>query len=126
MSRPMSRSKRKKAFMKVAEKMFDEIDDWYEQNPNASFEEIESLARESRREMMGNSLGVVINGRDVGKTAEAPKCDQCQEEMVFKDYRKKTVYGVEGDTQLERAYYLCEKCEGQTLFPPRPEIVLTS
>ena len=118
MYRPMSRSKRKKAFMKEAEKMFDEIDDWYEQNPKASFEEIESHARESRREMMGKSLGVVINGRDVGKTAENPKCEQCKEEMIFKDYRKKTVYGVEGDTRFERAYYVCEKCEGQTLFPP--------
>lgn len=119
MSRPMSRSERKKAFMQEAEKMFDEIDDWYEQNSNASFEEIENRAREARREMMGKSLGVVINGHDVGKTAEAPKCEQCQEEMVFKDYRNKMVYGVEGDTQLERAYYVCEKCDGLTLFPPR-------
>ena len=126
MSRPMSRLERKKAFMQKAEKMFDEIDDWYEQNPNASFEEIESRAREARREMMGKSLGVVINGRDIGKTTESPECEQCEEEMVFKDYRNKTVYGVEGDTQLERAYYVCEKCAGQTLFPPRQEVEITT
>ena len=41
MSHPKSRSNRKKAFMKEAEIMFDEVDDWYEQNPNSSFEEIE-------------------------------------------------------------------------------------
>jgi len=115
----MSRESRKKAFMEEAEKMFDEIDNWYDKNPDASFEEIESQARVARREMMGKSLGVIINGRDVGKTLEAPECDGCQKEMTFKDYREKTIYGVEGDTVLERAYYVCEDCEKQTLFPPR-------
>ena len=119
MPRPTSRKHRKKAFMEEAEKMFEEIDDWYDENPDASFEEIESRARSARREMMGKSLGIVINGRDVGKTLEAPSCDKCQKKMTFEDYREKTIYGVEGDTRLERAYYVCEDCEKQTLFPPR-------
>ena len=119
MSRPMTRERRKKAFTQEAEKMFDEIDNWYDENPSASFEEIENRARSARREMMGKSLGIVINGRDVGKTLEAPKCDKCQKEMLFEDYREKTIYGVEGDTRLERAYYVCKDCEKQTLFPPR-------
>jgi hypothetical protein len=126
MSRPKSCSKRKKEYMKEAEKMFVEIDSWYNQNPNASFEEIESRAREARRTMMGKLLGVMINGRDVGKTAEGPKCKQCEAEMIFKEYRKKTVYGIEGDTKLERAYYVCGNCEGQTLFPPGQEVEITS
>ena len=87
----MSRKKRKKAFMQETEKMFDEIDDWYNENSGASFEEIENRARSSRREMMGKSLGIVINGRDVGKTSEALKCDKCQKEMMFEDYREKTM-----------------------------------
>ncbi len=65
--------------MKQAEHMFEEIEAWYDQNPAASFEEIEKRARQARRKMMGESLGVVINGRDVGKTEEAPKCDQCRD-----------------------------------------------
>jgi tartrate dehydratase alpha subunit/fumarate hydratase class I-like protein len=114
----MSRKERKVAFMKRAEKMFEEIENWYDQNPEASFEEIEERARQARRKMMGKSLGVVINGRDVGKTEEAPKCEQCGQAMVFKDYRNKKVYGLEGETELERAYYVCEVCEKQTFFPP--------
>jgi hypothetical protein len=119
MPRPMSRENRKKAFMQEAENLFNEIDDWYDENPDASFEEIESRARIARREMMGRSLGVIINGRDVGKSLESPKCKKCQKEMTFEDYREKTIYGVEGDTRLERAYFVCEDCEAQTLFPPR-------
>lgn len=118
MTRPMTRKERKAAFMEKAEEMFAEIEEWYDQNPEASFEEIEGQARKARRKMMGTGLGIVVNGRDVGKTEEAPRCDQCGEAMVFKDYRPKTIYGLEGETELERAYYVCGVCEKQTFFPP--------
>lgn len=118
MTRPMSRKERKAAFMRKAEQMFAELEDWYDQHPEASFEEIEGAARQARRKMMGSALGIVVNGRDVGKTEEAPRCDQCGEALVFKDYRSKTIYGLEGETKLERAYYVCAVCEKQTLFPP--------
>lgn len=62
MSHPMSQKNQKKAFMEEAEKVFDEIDDWYNQDADASFEETENCARSSRREMMGKSLGIVVNG----------------------------------------------------------------
>lgn len=118
MTRPMSRKERKAAFMEKAEAMFEELESWYDQNPAASFEEIEGQARKARRKMMGSALGVVVNGRDVGKMEEAPKCQGCGEAMVFKDYRSKTIYGLEGETELERAYYVCDGCEKQTFFPP--------
>ena len=70
----MSREERKAAFMKQAEQMFAELEGWYDQNPEASFEEIEKQARQARRKMMGQALGIVVNGRDVGKTEEAPRC----------------------------------------------------
>ncbi len=126
MSRPKSREKRKKAFMQEAEKLFDEIDHWYDENPDASFEDIENRVRIERREMMGKSLGVLINGRDVGKTLESPDCDECGKAMRFKDYREKMIYGIEGDTVLERAYYVCDNCEEQTLFPPGQKARLTA
>ena len=120
MTRPMSRTARKVAFMKQAEEMFEELEDWYDQNQDATFEEIETHARQARRKMMGESLGIMINGRDVGKTEEAPRCKKCNEALTFKDYRTKMVYGLEGETKLERAYYVCQVCEKQTVFPPRP------
>ncbi len=124
MTRPMAREERKAAFLKQAEQMFAELEGWYDQNPEASFEEIEKQARRARRKMMGQALGVVVNGRDVGKMEEAPRCSQCCEAMVFKDYRPKRVYGLEGETILERAYYVCEVCEKQTFFPPGQETAL--
>lgn len=118
MTRPMSRAERKAAFMKKAEEMFTELEDWYDHNPEASFEAIEQQARQMRRKMMGSALGVVVNGRDVGQAEAAPQCEQCGQGMNFKGYRPKTVFGLEGETELERAYYVCEVCDQQTFFPP--------
>lgn len=118
MARPMTRCERKVAFMKQAEHLFEELENWYDQHPEASFEAIETQARRERRKMMGETLGIVINGRDVGKGEMSPECARCGAAMVFKDYRVKTVYGLEGETKLERAYYVCETCGQQTIFPP--------
>lgn len=126
MTRPMSRVARKAAFMEQAEEMFEELESWYDQNQIASFEEIEARARQARRKMMGESLGIMINGRDVGKTKKAPACVKCNQPMEFKDYRPKMVYGLEGETRLERAYYTCRVCEKQTLFPPGYQIEIAS
>ena len=30
----------------------------------------------------------------------------------------RTIRGLEGDTRLERAYYVCPQCSGETIFPP--------
>lgn len=119
MSRPISRASRKKAFMEAAETLFDEMDNWYAENPEATFEKLEERLRRSRRKMMGRSLEIIINGQDVGKSATAPRCAQCGQAMRFEGYREKTINGYEGDSRLERAYYVCGDCDHQTLFPPR-------
>lgn len=118
MTRPMTRKERKAAFMKQAEGMFEELESWYDENPESNFETLEIKARQARRKMMGESLGIIVNGRDVGKTEEKPICEECGEGMTFDSYRRKTIYGLEGETTLERAYYSCAVCEKQTVFPP--------
>ena len=83
MTRPITQAKRKEAFMKEAEGMFEKLEKWYDENPAASFEEIEKKARQARRELMGSTLGIMINGRDVGKTKERPNCQECGQEIVL-------------------------------------------
>lgn len=118
MAQLMSREERKKAYLKSAERLFEEMEDWYDDHENASFEAIEAQARVSRRRLMGEAMQIFINGRDVGKSEEAPHCPDCQKRMRYKGLVKKTVYGLEGDTALKRAYYHCpNKCENGRFFP---------
>lgn len=118
MSRHMSREERKQAFLERAEMMYEQLEAWYDQHPEATFGEIEQKAREERRQLMGPGLEILINGRDTGKQAKAPLCPGCGKPLSFKGYRCKWVQGLEGDSQLERAYYVCPSCQGETVFPP--------
>ena len=126
MSRPQSRVRREAAFLQEAKRMYEQLEAWYDAHPQASFGELEAEARKRRRELMGKALAQLVNGRDVGVPVAAPKCEQCGEEMEFEGYRKWGLHGLEGDSELERAYYVCPHCEGQTVFPPGSETEVTS
>ncbi len=126
MSRPQSRARRQAAFMEEAKRMYAQLEDWYDAHPQASFGEIEAEARKRRRELMGKAMEQLVNGRDTGVQMEAPKCEQCGEAMEFEGYCGWGVHGLEGESRLERAYYACPHCEGQTLFPPGCETEVAS
>jgi len=120
MPRLQSRHQREATFLELAQRMYSELETWYDDHPQASFGEIETEARQRRRDMKGEMLALLINGRDVGYQLQPPVCAQCGQAMEFEKYRGWQVKGLEGDTELQRAYYVCPQCEGQTLFPPRP------
>jgi len=118
MTLTLSRTRREAAFLEKAKKAYTRLEDWYDANPNASFGEIEEEARKHRRKLMGVGLEILVNGRDVGFQMEAPKCQKCGQDMEFVDYRPWSLHGLEGDSTLERAYYVCPDCKGETIFPP--------
>jgi hypothetical protein len=101
--------------------MYTTLEDWYDQHPEASFGEIEAAARRLRRELMGEGLAILVNGRDTGYQQDAPSCSGCGQAMEFKGHRRWGISGLEGETALMRAYYVCPECKGETLFPPGPE-----
>ncbi len=126
MVQPRSRAQREAEFMDAASQMYAGLEDWYDQHPAASFGEIEDEARRRRRVLMGHALKILINERDRGYQLRPPLCPQCEQLMEFERYRPWHVCGLEGDTTLERAYYVCPRCEGQTLFPPGSETETSS
>ena len=120
MSRTMSRAQRRAAFLESAARIYNQLEDWYDQHPDATFGEIEAQARHYRLKLMGETIALMINGRTEGYQLKAPTCAQCGQAMKFVNYRERTVGGLEGATTLSRAYYVCPCCEGETFFPPGP------
>lgn len=113
-----SRAQRREQFMKRAGEMFDSLEDWYDGHPEATFGELEQKAREERRQLMGETLGVLINQRAHQVELEAPVCAKCGKGMKQHEIRGKTVHGLEGLTRVERSYYVCPNGCGETVFPP--------
>ena len=118
MTRTQSKERRRAAFMEKAGAVYDRLESWYDKHPEVSFGEIEAQVREERRKLMGGTLEILVNGRDTGSQVEKPRCEKCGGEMEFEGYRRWEVHGLEGDSVLERAYYVCPECEGETIFPP--------
>jgi hypothetical protein len=125
MAPTQSRSQRKAVFLQAAGAMYEKLEVWYDAHPAATFEEIEAEVRPQRRELMGGALATLIVGRDSGYQASAPPCRQCQQAMTFEAYRSWTVKGLEGDSVLERAYYVCPACAGETFSPSGSETGFT-
>ena len=121
MGQLMNRAEREAAVMAAAKRMYQALEDWYDQHPEASFGQIEQDTRRLRRELMGETMEVVVNGRDDGYRTERPRCEQCGSEMDFEGYRPWGLSSLEGDLKLRRAYYLCPACRGQGFSPPRSE-----
>jgi hypothetical protein len=118
MAPTQSRSHRKAAFLPAASEMYECLELWYDAHPVATFEEeLEKELRQQYRELLGGTLATLIVGRDSGYQPSAPPCRQCGQPMMFEAYRPWTVKGLDGNSVLERAYYVCPACAGAAFSP---------
>jgi len=56
----MSRVQRRAAFLESAARMYNQLEDWYDQHPDATFGEIEAQARHYRLKLMGETIALMI------------------------------------------------------------------
>jgi hypothetical protein len=113
-----SRSQRETAFLEVATRLYAQLEDWYDQHPNASFGEFEIEARRVRQELMGHGLALVITGRETDARVKLPKCPQCCQSMEFTGYRPWSAASPVRETEIQPACYVCRACEKQTFIHP--------
>lgn len=114
-----TKSEARAAYLEAAEHLWDAFNAWYEVHPEATFDEMEQELGRLRRVLMGDTLVLALQQGDLGASVEPPVCERCGQKMGFQGYRRKEVHGLQGDSQIPRAYYLCPHCDAG-LFPPRP------
>ena len=114
----MNREKAKAKFMRGAEEMFEEMWDWGEEHPEASFDEIAGKLSRERRELMGEMLGEMLLQHGDGRYEEV-ECPQCGQKTNSNGRRTRTVLHAEGEVEVTRTHRLCPEC-GQGIFPPGP------
>jgi len=112
-----TKSEARAAFMGAAEQLWDAFNAWYAAHPEASFDDMEKELGQLRRALMGDTLVLALQQGDLGASPEAPRCERCGRTMEFQGYPRKKVHGLEGDSRIPRAYYLCPHCDAG-LFPP--------
>ena len=112
-----TRSEARDEFLRRAEALWDEFNDWYQGHPEATFDEMEAELGKQRRAIVGGFVELALRQGDLGATPEAPSCERCGQPMVFKGYPEREVHGLEADAEIPRAYYVCPTC-GVGLFPP--------
>lgn len=115
MGQTKGREQGKVEFVKSAERMYDELEEWRGQHLGASVDEIAAQVRVRRRELMGRLIAELAEKAD--ERVIAPVCEGCGEAMEYKGTPERWVGHGEGEVRLERAYWYCDRCESG-LFPP--------
>ncbi len=97
--------------------MYEELREWREKHPEASFDEIAAQVTPRRRELMGDLLAHLALQHGSGAVVEGLVCEKCGGMMEYKGEPKREVECLEGETELYRAYFHCPHCAGG-VFPP--------
>jgi hypothetical protein len=120
---PMSSWKQKEGnrqqLLAQFEGMYEELYEWREAHPEASFDEIANQVTPHRRALIGELLERLARQHGGGQVVEGMACEVCGEAMEYKGEPKRDVEHLEGESHLKRAYYYCARCEGG-IFPPGP------
>jgi len=98
------------------EEMYDELYEWREAHPEASFDEIARQITPRRQELMGEMMSQLALQHGSGGVAEGLRCEQCGQLLIYKGRLGRGVEHLEGEAQFNRAYYYCAHCESG-LFP---------
>jgi hypothetical protein len=115
----MSQHDKEKARLRQAfEAMYDELWAWREAHPEATFDEIAAQVTPQRRAVIAQMLNSLACQHGSGQVPEGRVCPGCGGAMEYKGEPKRAVeHYLEGETELNRAYYYCPQCESG-LFPP--------
>jgi uncharacterized protein with PIN domain len=94
-----------------------EMEDWYQQHPQATLTEIEQQVLRARKKFGEQLMQTVLAKRGSEREIPGPRCPECGAEMHYKGEKERRVVSSVGETTVKRGYYYCSKCK-RSIFPP--------
>ncbi len=118
----MGKEESRKVWHGVSEDIITGMWEWRDQNPQASFgeieEELDRRLSEMRARMLAD-LAVASAKADWEAGSERVMCSNCGAALQPNGKKKRTLQTRGGrSVEIEREYGVCPQC-GQTIFPPR-------
>jgi hypothetical protein len=117
MSSERQKEATKEALRSEWEAMVEGLQGWREGHPEASFDEIANQVTPRRQALMGKLLEALARQHGNGVEVAGIACEVCGQAMVYKGEPRREIGHLEGETELQRAYYHCPHCKGG-VFPP--------
>jgi hypothetical protein len=108
----------RRQFLAKAEAVFDRAMERGLSQEDIQLSEIEEIVNELKFELTGELVEDIIQGQANSQPGPGPRCEGCGREMRYKGHKKRpAIQTSQGEIELERAYYYCDKCK-VGLFPP--------
>ncbi|MHC4072887.1 MAG: hypothetical protein ACYTGS_12780 [Planctomycetota bacterium] len=108
----------RRRFVVKAEEVFDIAMEQGIGREDITLIQIEEIVNELKFELTGMLVESVIEVQAGRRAGPGPKCEGCGREMRYKgEKRRPDIVTSQGEIEVERSYYHCEKCKSG-LFPP--------
>ena len=107
----------KAELMAEYEQKVEEALDWQEKHPDFRLIELETYLQEIGREILGGVAERMVGQKESKQPVEAPECEKCGRQTVYKGQKRKRVVTQVGEVDIERSHYWCKVCRSG-IFPP--------
>ena len=95
------REKAKAELQQAIGQMYDELWQWREEHPQASFDEIAAQVTPRRRAVVAEMLKALAGQHGLGQEVEGKRCPECGGAMEYKGEPKREIeHYLEGETEL--------------------------
>ena len=108
----------RRRFVVKAEEVFDIAMGHGIAREDITLSQIEEIVNELKFELTSMLVESVIEVQARRRAGPGPKCEGCGREMRYKgEKRRPDIITSQGEIEVARSYYYCEKCKSG-LFPP--------
>lgn len=107
-------------FMAKAEQIFEQVLAGGSET-ELKLSQIEAVVGELKFELTSLLVESMVEVQAKRRSGPGPACRGCGQEMHYKGVKRREVVTTQGEIELSRAYYYCERCH-RGFFPPGPTI----